>query len=123
MNKRSPKLNHKTIYNGFKGNKYKSHGKKLFFVEKECLYSVLLPSSVKKFNGQEVKPLETFTIPSNITKLSDYCFSNCLEVKEINGLEQIKEFGKYCFQKKFSSMRKFLKILLYLQHSMGMFWF
>ena len=47
--------------------------------------------------GKEVKPLETFSIPSNITKLGDYCFANCKYLTEIKGLENIQEYGKGSF--------------------------
>ena len=39
----------------------------------------------------------TKTIPTNITKLGDYCFANCEYLTEIKGLENVKEFGKGCF--------------------------
>ena len=65
-----------------------------FIVRDNCLYSLRLPHSIKQVNGKYVESLKTFTIPSNVTKLSDYCFVHCKELTEIKGLEQIKEFGK-----------------------------
>ena len=75
------------------------HGDKLFIVKNNCLESIELPSSIKKLNGKEIQlqQLTSYTIPSNVTKLNDYCFANCSELTEIKGLEQIKEFGKGCF--------------------------
>ena len=66
---------------------------KFFYDEDNILYSIQLPNSIKKINNQEVEPLKTFTIPTNITKLGDYCFFNCYDLTEIKGLEQIKELG------------------------------
>ena len=52
---------------------------------------------MRTVNKFEIKPLETYTIPTNVTKLSDYCFSNCEDLIEIKGLEHVKEIGKGCF--------------------------
>ena len=41
--------------------------------------------------------MDTYTIPTNVIKLSDYCFANCKELTKIKGLENIKEYGKGCF--------------------------
>ena len=78
---------------------YKLHGNKLFYENDNCLHSIDLPTTLKRLNGKEFKckPLETFTIPSNITKLSDYCFTNCNQLSEIKGLENVKEIGFGCF--------------------------
>ena len=76
---------------------YSFYDYKLFNLSNQCLYSISLPKSIKKVNDKEMKPLETFTIPSNVTKLSDYCFSNCESLTEIKGLEHVKEIGKGCF--------------------------
>ena len=78
-------------------NKYELYGNRLFYNNENCLYSIELLTSLKKVNGKDLKPLETFTIPTHITKLADCCFANCKELTEIKGLEQIKEFGKRCF--------------------------
>ena len=48
-------------------------------------------------NGKGATQLTTYTIPTNVTKLNNHCFANCENLTEIKGLEQIKEFGKYCF--------------------------
>ena len=78
---------------------------KLLYVDNECLKSIELPTSIKKVNNQEVKSMETFTIPSNVTKISDYCFANCVNLHEINGLEHVKEFGKGCFYRCFEIIK------------------
>ena len=72
-------------------------GNRLFKEENGCLYSIHLPSNIKFINDKTVDPLKSFTIPSNVTKLSDYCFANCEELTEIKGLENVKEFGIGCF--------------------------
>ena len=51
----------------------------------------------------QLKPLSSFTIPSSITKLGDYCFSNCCQLQEIKGLEQIREFGVGCLNLHFKN--------------------
>ena len=78
-------------------SQYQLHRDRLFFVNNETLHSIILPKSMKKVNDQEIQPLQTFTIPSEVTKLSEYCFANCVELSEIKGLENVKEFGKGCF--------------------------
>ena len=78
---------------------FKLYGNRLFIEINGCLYSVILPESMKKLNNEEIKlqQIENYIIPQNVTKLSDYCFANCDELTEIKGLEQIKEFGQGCF--------------------------
>ena len=80
-------------------NEYKLIGDRIFYVVDNCIYSVILPSTIKKVNGKEIelKQLETFTIPTSVTKLSEYCFANCKKLTEIKGLENVKEYGKGCF--------------------------
>ena len=87
-----PKLQELTI-----SSQYELQGDVLFILKEKCLESIELPSSTKKVNGTEIAKLTTYTIPTNITKLNDYCFANCNELIEIKGIEQIKEFGKGCF--------------------------
>ena len=76
------------------------HGDRLFIVKDNCLESIELPSSIKKVNGKEKAKLTSYTIPTNVTKINDYCFTKCKELTEIKGLEQIKEFGKECLTRK-----------------------
>ena len=76
---------------------FTSSKEKIFFEQNNSLYSVNLPKSIKGINKQIVTPLKIFTIPTNITKLSDYCFANLKYLTEINGLENVKEFGNGCF--------------------------
>ena len=80
-------------------SKYYKFNNKLFYEENACLSSIEIPKSVNKINEKEIEMniLETFTIPSHITKLSDYCFRNSQELTEIIGLEHIKNVGKDCF--------------------------
>ena len=76
---------------------YEAIGNKLFLMKDGCIKSFDYPSTIKTVNGKRIKPLETFTIPSNITKLLDFCFANSSKLTEINGLEHVKEIGKGCF--------------------------
>ena len=76
---------------------FKIDGNLRFYVEDGCLYSVPLPSSIHTVNGDKIKSLESFTIPSSVTKLSKECFEYCDKLSEIEGLEQVKEIEKYCF--------------------------
>ena len=64
-----------------------------------CLYKIPISSIIETINGIQIDNIiiRNYTIPSNVTKLSDYCFANCLELTEIKGLEHIKEYGKCCF--------------------------
>ena len=67
--------------------------------ENNCLHSVEIPSTVQIINGKSMKweSVTSYTIPSNVTKINDYCFANSSHLTEIKGLEQIKEYGKGCF--------------------------
>ena len=76
---------------------WKIYGEKLFRNYDNCLYSIDLPSSIKLCNHIKPYKLFSFTIPTNVTKLSDYCFSNCNELEILYGIENIKMFGKNCF--------------------------
>ena len=80
-------------------SKYELHGNKLFMEENGCLYSIQLPSTVRKLNeiDVELKQLTSFVIPSTVTKLNEYCFAGCNELVEIIGLDKIEEFGRGCF--------------------------
>ena len=80
-----------------RSNKYELNGDRLYYIENDCLDFIPLPSTIKKVNYQEIKPLKTFTIPSNVTKLSDFCFEKCEELTEIKGIENVKEIGIGCF--------------------------
>ena len=80
-----------------KDEKIELIGNRLFYHDEYTLYSISLPKSVESVNNQQIKPLINFTIPSNVIRLSDYCFENCEELTEIKGLEHVKEFGHGCF--------------------------
>ena len=71
----------------------------IFYDVNNCLYSNKLPESIEILNNEEFKfkSFQRFTIPTNVTKLSDFCFANSFELKEIKGLEHVKEIGKGCF--------------------------
>ena len=84
-----PYLTHLTI----SGNKYKLYKNRIFYTHHNYLLSIPLPSSIKLLNNQEVQPFTTFTIPSNVKYIFDYCFEDCDELTEIKGLENINEFG------------------------------
>ena len=81
------------------GNEWKFEGDRLFRNKEGVLSSIILPTTIQKINGQKVvsKQLKNYTIPTNVTKINDYCFVNCKELTEIKGIEQIKEFGNNCF--------------------------
>ena len=68
-------------------SQYELHGDRLFIVNNNRLESIELPTTIKKINGKEIQleQLTTFTIPSNVTKLNDYCFSYCRILREIKG--------------------------------------
>ena len=72
-------------------------GHKLFYENDKCLCSIELPTSVTKVNGTYFEELQTYTLSKSITKLSDYCFSNCENLSKINRMKQIKYIGKGCF--------------------------
>ena len=84
---------------------FKVNGNLLSIVNDECLYSVQLPRKIQfVYNNQtnhicvkSIDPLISYSIPSNVTKLSDYCFANSHSLKQLEGIDQIKEFGKCCF--------------------------
>ena len=94
------KLNHlKTIKEITIGNEWKYEGDRLFRNKDGVLSSFILPTTIQKINGQNVvsKQLRRYTIPTNVTKINNYCFVNCKELTEIKGIERIKEFGNNCF--------------------------
>ena len=64
-----------------------------------CLYSIELPTSIETVNGTviEFKQLQSFTLPTNVTKIGEYCFYKCSELKEIIGMKQIKEIAQNAF--------------------------
>ena len=78
---------------------YEVKGDRLFKVSKGCLYSIKLPLTIKTINGKsvELQPLETFTIPPSVNKLSNYCFAYSNDLREIERTNQIEKIGKGCF--------------------------
>ena len=80
-------------------SEYILEGRKIFYEHDKCLYSIQLPPSVSEINGTHVQlgSMRSFTIPNDVTKLSDCCFRNCLKITEIKNMKKVKEIGKYCF--------------------------
>ena len=76
---------------------WKNQGKRLYREHNGCLYSLHLPLSIKTINKEIVSSSTKIIIPSTVTKLSDYCFAHCLDLQEIEGIENVKEFGIGCF--------------------------
>ena len=79
---------------------YSVYGDRLFKSDDNCLRSIQLLHPINLINDKvvKVKDFSTYTIPKNVTSISDYCFANCKELTRIVGLEGIKEFGKGCFK-------------------------
>ena len=44
------------------------------------------------------KQLESYSIPSDVTKIGKECFARCKELKQLNGTERIKAYEKDCFK-------------------------
>ena len=61
-------------------------------IDLNCFNKIMI--NKKKFHK---KQLQTFTIPSDITKINDLCFANCQQLSKLKRIENIKEFGKGCF--------------------------
>ena len=80
---------------------YKYHGDRIFMEHDGCLHSIIMPSSIELFNGEKQRweQIESYSIPSSVTKLADYCFANTKKLKVLNGISNIKEFGNSCFYK------------------------
>ena len=78
---------------------FEAFGNRVVYVNNNCLYSFELPSSIKKVNDEDIEDIDCYVLPTNVTKLSDYCFADCdwTGLIEIVGLENIKEMGKDCF--------------------------
>ena len=66
-------------------------------------------SRIEKGKEIQLRELTTYTIPSTVTKINDYCFARCKKLTEIKGLEYIKEFGKYWFEEFQKKKRNNLK--------------
>ena len=81
------------------GEQWKFEGDRLFITNNQTLNSLYLPSKVSVLNGKKIKlsQLKTFTIPSNITQLGEYCFANCLQLSKVVRLDKIQEIGTGCF--------------------------
>ena len=75
---------------------WKFYENKLFRIEKH-LISFDIPSSIKIINDTQPQKLISFTIPSNVYSLCDYCFSNCTDLQEIIFHSDKINMGKGCF--------------------------
>ena len=80
-------------------DRFEFHGDRLFIENNGCLSSVYLSKSIKMINNKNVyyNLSYIFTIPTTVTKVSDYCFANSKKLFKIEGIENIKEIGKGCF--------------------------
>ena len=80
-------------------NEYTVDGNCLFLEKNNSLKSIRIPNTLMKINGNFVKihNLLSYTIPSTVTRLSNYCFAHCDKLFEIIGLDQIKTCGVGCF--------------------------
>ena len=78
--------------------KWSIHGNKIFNNESH-LCSFEIPTAIKIINGKEYKyeELKIYEIPTYVTSLGDYLFSNCKELESITFHSNIKEIGKGCF--------------------------
>ena len=83
-------------------SKWKLEGDQLYRVIDGVLHSIELPSKIKQINKNDDITWErstSLTIPSNVTRLADYCFSNSIALNQLNGLHNVSIFGKGCFFK------------------------
>ena len=80
-------------------DKWTFTGDRLFRVDENCLQSIAMPTSIEKINGQivTIEELTRFSVPSHVTRLGEYCFANCVELREIEHLEEVKSVGKGYF--------------------------
>ena len=77
---------------------WRNEGNKLFNT-KPHLCSLELPSSVVYLNNRRIKVVDliVYKIPSNVTSLSNYCFSRCHKIKKLIIPPTVKSIGNYCF--------------------------
>ena len=78
--------------------KWSIHENKIFNNETH-LISFDIPSRIKMINGKEYKysELKTYEIPTYVTSLGNYLFSNFKELESITFHSNIKEIGGGCF--------------------------
>ena len=76
---------------------FKYYDNKLFTATNGVLSSIMLPKTMKSVNGIGNQILKSVTIPTQITKLNQYCFSDSEQLSSIQGLEHVKkiEFGNF----------------------------
>lgn len=48
-------------------------------------------------NPNKQTHITSYNIPNNVTKLADYCFSECYNLRSITITDSVKSFGEYCF--------------------------
>ena len=63
------------------------------------LQSFRLPDSIKRINGQTIilNNLLTYKIPEYITRIEDFCFSDCEVLSKIEIPSSVLSIGDYCF--------------------------
>ena len=71
----------------------------MYRVDENCLKSIAMSISIERINGQVVtiEELTRYSVSSHVTRLGEYCFANCVSLREIEHLEQVKTIGKGCF--------------------------
>ena len=78
----------------------------LTYTEKVLLFgdtvinNIVIPTSVDFINRLEFKPskkLISFTIPSNVTGLGSYCFTDCTTITRLQISHSLSWFGRKCF--------------------------
>ena len=86
-------LQHLTIKNGWKLNVNCIVNNQSHFI------ACKIPESIISINSEKIKivDLQTFTIPSFVTSLSNNCFYQCISFKSIIIPNKIKRIGDYCF--------------------------
>ena len=77
-----------------------THFKSKWFTNCSQLTKIVLPQSLTIFESDycpAYKTIKSITLPSTLTSLGKYFFANCFYLSEINGLNNIQEFGDNCF--------------------------
>ena len=79
---------------------WKLKGNKIFNFQPN-LISFEIPKKLKVINGQfiEIQKLTKFEIPSEVSKIENYCFKNCIDLKELKIYSKYITFGKHSFYK------------------------
>ena len=72
---------------------------RIFSKFRRRLISIKIPTSVKIINEKDImfEQLQTFTIPTYVNEIGNYCFANSPFLIEINGHENLKHYGIQVF--------------------------